>query len=295
MSDAVEVQEPSELAPFDQLKADVQLFLAEIPEVKVTDAASEATAREHWKKLKTMTKALESKRVELTKPLLERKKEIDTYAGEVGRPLDDKDKLIKAELERYTTEQHRLKVEAELRAQEERAAAEREAERKRLEAEREAEEKWAAEQARLEAAAKKERDDLAAAAQAAADSNLAALGISSEAELERIAAEQRQSEKIAEEERQAAIKKHERDFAANQARIDREQKEANKAAKATAQSVATPKYSSMFWTFEIIIPSEIPREYCAPVDALIRVGIANGVRDIPGVRIYEAPRVANRS
>jgi hypothetical protein len=41
------------------------------------------------------------------------------------------------------------------------------------------------------------------------------------------------------------------------------------------------------WTHEILNPDEVPREYCSVDERLIRKAVKGGVREIPGVRIYE--------
>lgn len=52
--------------------------------------------------------------------------------------------------------------------------------------------------------------------------------------------------------------------------------------------------SSKFWNFEIINPKLVTREYCEPVNKLIKAGVDSGVREIPGVRIFEDVRFTNR-
>lgn len=41
------------------------------------------------------------------------------------------------------------------------------------------------------------------------------------------------------------------------------------------------------WTFEIINPMEVPREYLVVDDRLVRQAVKNGVRSIPGIKIFE--------
>lgn len=57
-------------------------------------------------------------------------------------------------------------------------------------------------------------------------------------------------------------------------------------------SLATIKTT---WEFEIVDATAVPREYCAPSEALIRGAIrAGGVRAIPGVRIYQREQTVIR-
>ncbi len=51
--------------------------------------------------------------------------------------------------------------------------------------------------------------------------------------------------------------------------------------------VAIPKGVQLKWTFEIVDPNQVPNGYWAIDEAAIKTDIANGVREIPGVRIYE--------
>lgn len=58
----------------------------------------------------------------------------------------------------------------------------------------------------------------------------------------------------------------------------------------TEKMIRTEQGATSFskrWTFEILIPDQVPREYCEPVDKLIRKAVRNGQRNIPGVRIFE--------
>ena len=51
------------------------------------------------------------------------------------------------------------------------------------------------------------------------------------------------------------------------------------------------------WDYTIEFPTLVPREYCSPDLTLIRTAVRreqNPVRDIPGVRIFEADTFANR-
>jgi hypothetical protein len=48
------------------------------------------------------------------------------------------------------------------------------------------------------------------------------------------------------------------------------------------------------WTFELTDPAAVPREYCQPVEKLIREAVTKGLREIPGVKIYEETRTMRR-
>ncbi|GAB4043775.1 hypothetical protein [Spirosoma litoris] len=51
--------------------------------------------------------------------------------------------------------------------------------------------------------------------------------------------------------------------------------------------ITKPKGVQMRWTFEIVDPNQVPNGYWIIDEAAIKADIANGARDIPGVRIYE--------
>lgn len=49
------------------------------------------------------------------------------------------------------------------------------------------------------------------------------------------------------------------------------------------------------WTGEIIEPGKVPREYCSPDQSKISQAVKAGVRQIPGVKIFEKPITVLRS
>ena len=49
------------------------------------------------------------------------------------------------------------------------------------------------------------------------------------------------------------------------------------------------------WTGEVIDPDQVPREFCSPDEKKITAGVKSGIREIPGVRIYEKPITVLRS
>lgn len=58
---------------------------------------------------------------------------------------------------------------------------------------------------------------------------------------------------------------------------------------------ARVKGTHKVWSFEVLDPNLVPRNFCTPVDALIRASVKSGVRDIPGVRIFEETKMTMRS
>jgi hypothetical protein len=49
------------------------------------------------------------------------------------------------------------------------------------------------------------------------------------------------------------------------------------------------------WTGEITDPDQVPREYCSPDEKKINQAVKAGIREIPGVRIFEKPITVLRS
>lgn len=59
----------------------------------------------------------------------------------------------------------------------------------------------------------------------------------------------------------------------------------------TIQSEIGKTTTIKVWKFEILDNQKVPREFCEPVDSLIRNAVKNGIREIEGVRIYEDVQV----
>jgi len=51
----------------------------------------------------------------------------------------------------------------------------------------------------------------------------------------------------------------------------------------------------MVWKFEVQDPAQVPRAYLAVDEKAIRTAVGAGVRDIPGVRIFQEEQIAGRS
>lgn len=63
------------------------------------------------------------------------------------------------------------------------------------------------------------------------------------------------------------------------------------------QTVKSESVATTFrkvWDFEIIQQGSVPREYCSPDATLLRNAIKNGIREIPGVKIFEKTIVGSR-
>ena len=86
-----------------------------------------------------------------------------------------------------------------------------------------------------------------------------------------------------------------------QRKVDAEAAAANIPAPVVPEPVVAPpetkvrtesgtSFLKMVWDFEVTTPAEVPREYLAVNEKAIREAIKNGVRNIPGVKIFEKPQ-----
>lgn len=63
----------------------------------------------------------------------------------------------------------------------------------------------------------------------------------------------------------------------------------------TSVKVGTSSSSvKKIWTYEIVDPELVPRNYCDPAPAKLRSAMNKGVREIPGVRIFQKDSVSSR-
>lgn len=53
-------------------------------------------------------------------------------------------------------------------------------------------------------------------------------------------------------------------------------------------------YTKRAWTFEVESEADVPREFCTPDPAKLRNAVASGIREIPGVKIFEKDTVVIR-
>lgn len=126
----------SELKVFDQLAADITLFVAPTKTLKVFDPGSSASAIEVAKKIKEYSAAIDKKRKELVGPLNAKVKTINDYCKDLTLPLDAADTHVRTQLNAYATEQERLRRIEEARVAAERREVERIAREEREAAER---------------------------------------------------------------------------------------------------------------------------------------------------------------
>ena len=129
-----------------------------------------------------------------------------------------------------------------------------------------------------------------------------------QAELAKIEAERKAAQAKADEE--ARLKRQEQETLAMfteapvakkeaamiDAEAERKQKEIIKEEKTkmAALNAQNVKGSKMVWKFEILDPTAIPMAYCSIDEKKIRAAVAEGAREIPGVKIYEDVQISMR-
>lgn len=283
-----------ELEQFDELKAHMKQLVAPIADLVVVDPTSVSAATEVGGNVKAMLKAIEQRRKEAIAPLLARQKAINKYADEICQPLEAAAATIKTRLGDYALVEiaNQAAKQAEIEAERRRMEAEVEARRRKeladLEAKQRAErEKVEAEQAaRIQAA--KEAQDLEA--EAASLFGLGEGGLLAQDEAVSDA------QAVGENHRQEMQREQAIEQELLQSRMDRErdQRQADLDRQAKANAVPPVKNFQMRWVWTLVDQRDVPRQFCIPSGPLINEAIRKGVREIPGLRIFEEPAVALR-
>lgn len=88
----------NQLAQFDQLKADITMYVAPAKSIVVSDKETQVLAMTSAKDVVSWKKKVEEKRKELIAPLLERQREINEYAKKLTEPLADAESHLKKQL-----------------------------------------------------------------------------------------------------------------------------------------------------------------------------------------------------
>lgn len=128
----------TEMVVFDNLKADVQIFVEPVNSIVVTDDETSSIALSVGKKVKEFIKKVEETRAFHKRPLLERSKQIDEYAKKIAEPLIKAEAHLKKQLLAYEDILSEKRREEEKRIQAEREKAEREARQRLLDQQEEA-------------------------------------------------------------------------------------------------------------------------------------------------------------
>ena len=127
-----------QLEAFDQLKADITLFIEPVLTEKVSSPETSSQALGSAKLVKDWQKRIEEKRKELVGPLNEQVKMINEYAKKIMDPLNKAEAHLKTELVNWERELEKARraemarVEAERRAKEAELARELEAKQRQV-------------------------------------------------------------------------------------------------------------------------------------------------------------------
>lgn len=255
-----------DLTPFDKLKADITLFVAPTLKIQVSDFKTSQGAIDAGKQVKEYISHVEGKRKEMVGPLNDQVKLINGYAKSIQEPLLHAEAHIKTQLQRFAIEQEKVQQEEIRKAEEARREAEKRAEEER---QRIAEELAAKRQAELEAL--QADDQVASLFGCESDEPLEdrSAEIEQEAERARLEAEARfEREKLV---RDAEFKEQTWDI--NQARI---------------------KNTKKAWKCEAVDLSLVPKEFLIIQlnSQAVLAAARGGVKEIPGVRIWQETQIA---
>lgn len=178
----------NQLSLFDQLAADIAIYVAPAKSIVVSDKETQMKAMTSTKEVVSWKKKVEETRKQLIAPLREREREINDYAKKLTEPLVGAEAHLKRELIQWDK-----KLESE-----------RQAELKRIQIEREQKEK----EAREAAAKQREEAEAMALFGSTADSKRASLVADAEAErvTTHIAKEARKEEKAVMENKVSGIR-----------------------------------------------------------------------------------------
>lgn len=91
----------NEMKPFDEQKAEIEIFVAPMRAIKVIDEKSLAFAQSAGSNIKQFMKRVEAIRDSAVRPHNEQVKRINAYAKEIVKPLDEIESLLKKELLGY--------------------------------------------------------------------------------------------------------------------------------------------------------------------------------------------------
>lgn len=259
-------------------------------ELNLTKSEDSQVASMILKDCQITEQQLEEKRLEITKPLNDFVKEVNTLFKETALPIIQAKSIVKQKILEYNQEKERIRLEEERKRFAEEQARLKKLEDERLERERierlkreEEERKLALERARLK---KLEDERIAkemAALKASDDEKKKALEVAEKQRQEREALEnerlelQRQKRELDEEK----LRQEE------QRKLDEQKKKAELEAE-YARRDAKVKGVYKLWQYEITDEQLVPREFCSPDSKKINESIKKGVRDIKGLRIFQA-------
>lgn len=236
---------------------------------------------------------LEEKRIEITKPLNDFVKEVNSLFRETAIPILTAKNTVKQKILAYNQEQEQKR-----RAEEEKRLAKERARLKKLEEERlererielkkreEEEQRLRVEQERLR---KLEEERIAKELEAAKVNEEEQRKIREEAGKQRLERERLEKERL-EIEQQKREAEEERRRIEEEKRLMEERRIAEEAEAKRAEEMRV-KGIVKRTAWEIVEEEKIPRAFCSPDSKKINEAIKSGVRKIDGVRIFESTTV----
>lgn len=247
-----------EITQFDELKAEITYFVAPTLTIAVTDFSSSQTAIEAAKQVKDYQKRIELKRKELTGPLNDQVKRINSVASEISFPLEKSEQHLKSQINAFATKQEEIRQKELRRVEQERRETEARLAKERHEAEMTLKAKQIADEDRANSIA----------AVFGVDENAPSEESIHKIEQEALAAELELKRRIAEQAHQQKLYDADR---ANQIRNTRKT-----------------------WKCEAIDLNKVPREFLKVElnTAAVLAAARGGVTEIPGVRLWQDIQVA---
>lgn len=98
------------LTKFDQLKADIQLYVAPVKDIVINSKETQESAMEVAKQLKARLKKIEDLRAELKEPYLRAGKEIDAYAKSISEILKAPSDHLNSQLLNWNRELEKIRL-----------------------------------------------------------------------------------------------------------------------------------------------------------------------------------------
>lgn len=133
------LDQKNHLKVFDPIKANIQLYVRPIFEMKISSTESLELAMDAARELKSFEKKVETRRKELVSPFNDHVKVINTYAQSVAALLEPATSHLKAEMKKWDAVLEQKRGEEQKKVEEERKRREAEAAEKAKLAQEEAE------------------------------------------------------------------------------------------------------------------------------------------------------------
>lgn len=236
---------------------------------------------------------LETKRKEITIPVNHFLDEVNTLFKQVSTPILEAQNTVKSKILAYDQEQEKLRIEMEEKALEKERMRLRKLEEERLERERIEKEKREEEDRKLRA----EQDRLKKMEEIRLQKEIESKRLNEEEQnkIREEAEKQRQAKESIEREK-LEIERMKREAEEEKKRLDEEKKEMEKkriADELLKKKEAEMKVKGIFkrWSWEIVDEEKVPRAFCSSNNVKINQAIKSGIREIYGIRIFQAVSV----